>query len=140
MWITSPGPLVDVARIDEWLTEKVDGFSDKIKPDAKEVEEEGQKGGLGDIDLFTLTQDKDRLTVNNKWLQHLQKRFFGEDGQPRTVQETKGPQCMGLVLEWVYGAIVSTAGRAREVAHRSLGQNSIRKRDAGFGPGGAEAT
>ena len=36
---------------------------------------QGQKGGLGDIDLFTLTQDKDRLTVNNKWLQHLQVRL-----------------------------------------------------------------
>ena len=30
----------DVARICEWLTEKVDSFSAKIKPEAKEVEEE----------------------------------------------------------------------------------------------------
>ena len=30
----------EVARICEWLTEKVDGFSSKVKPEAKDVEEE----------------------------------------------------------------------------------------------------
>lgn len=30
----------EVARICEWVTEKVDGFSSKIKPEAKDVEEE----------------------------------------------------------------------------------------------------
>lgn len=30
----------DVARIAEWLTEKVDAFSSKVKPEAKDVEEE----------------------------------------------------------------------------------------------------
>lgn len=29
----------DVARICEWLTEKVDGFSAKLKPEAKEIQE-----------------------------------------------------------------------------------------------------
>ncbi len=33
-------PPEEVARICEWLTEKVDGFSAKIKPEAKEAEEE----------------------------------------------------------------------------------------------------
>lgn len=31
----------DVARICEWLTEKVDGFSAKLKPEAKEIQEVG---------------------------------------------------------------------------------------------------
>lgn len=30
----------EVVRICEWLTEKVDGFSSKIKPEAKDIEEE----------------------------------------------------------------------------------------------------
>ena len=30
----------EVARICEWLTEKLDGFSSKIKPEAKDIEEE----------------------------------------------------------------------------------------------------
>lgn len=30
----------DVARIAEWLTEKVDAFSSKVKPEAKDVEDE----------------------------------------------------------------------------------------------------
>lgn len=30
----------EVARVCEWLTEKVDGFSSKVKPEAKDVEEE----------------------------------------------------------------------------------------------------
>jgi hypothetical protein len=28
--------------------------------------------GIGDVDLFTLTEDRKALTVNAKWLQHLQ--------------------------------------------------------------------
>ena len=28
--------------------------------------------GIGDVDLFTLQEDKETLTVNAKWLQHLQ--------------------------------------------------------------------
>ncbi len=31
-----------------------------------------EEEGIGDVDLFTLTVDKDKLTVNSKWLQHLQ--------------------------------------------------------------------
>ena len=34
------------------------------------VQEEEE--GIGDVDLFTLTSDKDKLTVNCKWFQHLQ--------------------------------------------------------------------
>lgn len=34
----------EVARICEWLTEKVDGFSSKIKPEAKDIEEEVRPG------------------------------------------------------------------------------------------------
>ncbi|KAK9841198.1 hypothetical protein WJX74_001758 [Apatococcus lobatus] len=111
----------DVARICEWLTEKVDSFSAKIKPEAKEVEEEEEEEGIGDVDLFTLTSDKDKLTVNSKWQQHLQERLLGEDGHPRKVQEHEDPHSMGLVLEWVYGTIVSTAEKARDGAKRSLG-------------------
>lgn len=31
-----------------------------------------EEEGIGDVDLFTLTDDRHRLVVNVKWLQHLQ--------------------------------------------------------------------
>ena len=37
------------------------------------------------------------------------------------VQDTEDPHRLGLVLEWVYGTIVSTAEKARDGAKRSLG-------------------
>lgn len=35
--------------------------------DLQELEE-----GIGDVDLFTLQEDRETVTVNAKWLQHLQ--------------------------------------------------------------------
>ena len=34
--------------------------------------QEDEESGIGDVDLFTLSEDKTELTVNAKWLQHLQ--------------------------------------------------------------------
>ena len=52
---------------------------------------------------------------------HMQERLLGEDGHPRKVHEGEDPHRMGLVLEWVYGTIVSTAEKARDGAKRTLG-------------------
>ena len=38
------------------------------------------------MDLFTVSEDGKELTVNAKWLQHLQERLLGEDGHPRKVR------------------------------------------------------
>ncbi|KAL0025091.1 hypothetical protein WJX79_008079 [Trebouxia sp. C0005] len=114
-------PSMEVSRICEWLTEKVDGFSSKTRAEPKEAEEEEEEEGIGDVDLFTLTEDRNKLVVNVKWLQHLQERLLGDDGHPRKVHEGEDPNRMGLVLEWVYGTIVSTAEKARDGAKRALG-------------------
>ena len=37
---------------------------------SKPLQEEEE--GIGDVDLFTLTEDRNKLVVNVKWLQHLQ--------------------------------------------------------------------
>lgn len=50
---------------------QVDGFSTRIKPEPKDVEEDDEET-IGDVDLFSLIKEKDELTVNAKWLQHLQ--------------------------------------------------------------------
>ena len=34
--------------------------------------EQEEEEGIGDVDLFTLTEDRNKLVVNVKWLQHLQ--------------------------------------------------------------------
>jgi hypothetical protein len=71
--------------------------------------QEEEEETMGDVDLFTLSPDGEALTVNAKWLQHLQERLLGEDGHPVKVKPGEDPHSMGLVLEWVYGSIVSTA-------------------------------
>ncbi|CAD7697548.1 unnamed protein product [Ostreobium quekettii] len=121
-------PPEEVARLYEWLTEKVDSLCAKLKPDPKEEEIEEEES-VGDIDLFSLTESSEDLTVNPKWLQHLQERRLSDEGQPRRVKEGEDPHKVGLVLEWVYGSIVSTAEKARDGAKRPLGswQPSIKQ-------------
>ena len=52
---------------------QVDGFSARIKPEPKDIEEEEEEG-IGDVDLFALNPEPGQLSVNAKWLQHLQVR------------------------------------------------------------------
>eukprot|EP00775_Hariotina_reticulata_P013475 gene13475-13601_t len=114
-------PVDQVAHIAEWLTEKVDALSTRLKAEPREDEDEDDGEAMGDVDLFALTADGAALTVNAKWLQHLEERLLGEDGHPRKAREGEDPHRMGLVLEWVFGSIVSTAEKARDGAKRQLG-------------------
>ena len=50
---------------------QVDGYSARIKPEPKDVEEEEEEG-IGDVDLFAVSPQAGQLSVNAKWLQHLQ--------------------------------------------------------------------
>ena len=59
----------------------------------------------------------------------VQERLLGEDGHPRKVHEGEDPHRMGLVLEWVYGTIVSTAEKARDGAKRALGNPALCRQD-----------
>lgn len=54
------------------------------------LQEEDDGEPMGDVDLFALTQN-DALTVNSKWLQHLEERLLGEDGHPRKSREVEDP-------------------------------------------------
>lgn len=45
--------------------------------------------------------------------------------QPRKVKTSEDPHRLGLVLEWVYGTIVSTAEKARDGAKRALGEHAF---------------
>ena len=46
---------------------------------------------MGDVDLFALAREGEALTVNAKWLQHLEDRLLGEDGHPRKAREGEDP-------------------------------------------------
>ena len=112
----------DVNRIFDFLQEKVEALSSKLKSDANELEQEDPNEELiGDVDLFSLTEDGNSLEVNQKWLGHLRSRVLGEDTQPRRAKDGEDPTSAGLILEWVYGTIVSTAEKGRDAAHRALG-------------------
>lgn len=121
----------DVNRIFDFLQEKVEALSSKLKSDAKELEQEDpNEEPIGDVDLFSLTEDGQSLRVNQKWLGHLRSRVLGEDTQPRRAKEGEDPTSAGLILEWVYGTIVSTAEKGRDAAHRSLGTKPPSAEDA----------
>eukprot|EP00210_Caulerpa_lentillifera_P002504 g2401.t1 len=111
----------DVAKLYEWLTEKVDALCSKLKPDPKDEDIDEDEEAVGDIDLFSLTPDKSSFTVNPKWMEHLQERKLSDEGQPRKVKKGEDEHKVGLVLEWVYGSIVSTAEKARDGSKRALG-------------------
>mgnify|MGYP001807241185 CR=1 FL=1 len=77
---------------------------------------------MGDVDLFALAQEGEALTVNSKWLQHLEDRLLGEDGHPRKAREGEDPHrcgwvgvrgntaghCLLAVLLWCRPALCST--------------------------------
>ena len=119
-------PAEELARAAEWLVEKVDALSSRTRVDPEE-EEDGANGdgdddeAMGDVDLFALAPGGGGLGVNAKWLRHLQERLLGEDGHPRRARPGEDPHALGLVLEWVYGSIVSTAEKGRDGAKRPLG-------------------
>ena len=103
-------------RCAEFLLDRVEGYAAELnKPrdanDPDEIEEE--------IDLFTYDQEAAEMNVHPKWLQHLERRQIGEDGQPCRVENDD--DCRGLVLDWVYGRIVCTMEKARASAKRTLG-------------------
>jgi Ubiquitin carboxyl-terminal hydrolase len=111
----------DIQHIFDFLTEKLDTLSTRLKSDAAELELEDQdEEPIGDVDLFSLTPDGTALCVNDKWMSHLRSRVLGEDSQPRQAKEGEDPTKAGLALEWVYGTIVSTAEKGRDAAHRII--------------------
>ena len=103
-------------RCAEFLLDRVEGYAAELnKPrdanDPNDIEDE--------IDLFTYDQEAAEMNVHPKWLQHLERRQIGEDGQPCRAENSK--DCRGLVLDWVYGRIVCTMLNARASAKRTLG-------------------
>lgn len=91
---------------------QVDALSTKLKPEPKDEEEAEEEEAMGDVDLWGLAEEGAALTVNSKWLAHLQTRLLGEDGHPRRVQESEDPSSMGLVLEWVSDRAVGAGAGA----------------------------
>ena len=63
-----------------------------------------------------------------------QERLLGEDGNPRRTKDSEDPFHMGLVLEWVYGTIVSTAEKARDSAKKALGALRLPCNEPGLAP------
>lgn len=112
----------DISALSEWLTEKVDSLGAKWKLDPNEKEEvEEEEEAMGDVDLLSVSEDGKDIIVNEKWLHHLNERILGDDGHPRKAKSDEDPHHVGLVLEWIYGSIVSTAEKARDSAKRNLG-------------------
>ncbi|KAG1660965.1 hypothetical protein FOA52_005590 [Chlamydomonas sp. UWO 241] len=119
--------LDDAANIVEWLTEKIDALSTKLKADPKDEQDDDDEN-MGDVDLWSIVGGEEggdgsgrAVCVNDKWLTHLTARLLGEDGHPRKARDGEDRTGAGLVLEWVYGLIVSTAEKARDGAKRCLG-------------------
>ena len=135
----------DVAKLADWLIEKVDALGAKTRLDDDDDaaatttgdDDDGDDESIGDVDLFTLVEAADAvggrpaLTVNPRWLAHLSRRVLGDDGAPRPARPGEDPHACGLVLEWVYGTIVSTAEKARDCARKRLGPHTPTRVAAG---------
>eukprot|EP01025_Chloroclados_australasicus_P049752 TRINITY_DN5689_c0_g2_i1.p1 TRINITY_DN5689_c0_g2~~TRINITY_DN5689_c0_g2_i1.p1 ORF type:complete len:1116 (-),score=154.62 TRINITY_DN5689_c0_g2_i1:1122-4469(-) len=112
----------DLYSIIEWVIEKIEMLSSKWKLDPEEDIDEGdQEENVAEIDLFKLSEDGSSLVVEPKWFDHLADRVLGPDGSPKK-RNPENPERQGLVLDWIYGMIVSTAERAREACRHALGQ------------------
>jgi hypothetical protein len=112
-------PPADVQTIYEWVLEKLDGFAASWK-DTPDEEGAIESQNLNDIDLFSLKEGNEEVTVHRFWLNHLEDRVMGPDSTPQKAMEGEDPARVGLVLEWVYGSVVSTSEKARESARRQL--------------------
>ncbi len=106
----------NMGDVDLWALAGGISSSSTSGGDGKEEGKDQQLQQDGGEDTSSLS-----LTVNDKWLQHLQDRLLGEDGHPRKARPGEDPHSNGLVLEWIYGSIVSTAEKARDGAKRFLG-------------------
>lgn len=102
----------------DWVLEKVDGLAASWK-DVPEDEGPDESQQLNDIDLFTLSTADSSITVHDYWLRHLEARVMG-DAHPRKARGDEDGEHIGLVLEWLYGSIVSTSEKARESSKRQL--------------------
>jgi hypothetical protein len=102
----------------EWVLEKIDGFAASWK-DSQDEEDSEDSQHLNDIDLFSLSDDNKNLMAHPLWQTHLEDRVMG-DSNPHKAGPGEDPGRVGLVLEWMYGSIVSTSEKARESAKRQL--------------------
>lgn len=63
---------------------------------------EEEEENMGDVDLWALASSGNALTVNSRWLGHLQDRLLGEDGHPRKVCCVCGVcVCVWLTCLWL---------------------------------------
>lgn len=69
----------------------VDGSACVLRVCCVCVQDDGDAEAMGDVDLFALANEGEALTVNSKWLQHLEERLLGEDGHPRKAREGEDP-------------------------------------------------
>jgi hypothetical protein len=102
----------------EWVLEKIDSFAASWK-DCQDEEDAEDSQHLNDIDLFSLTDGNQGLVAHHLWLSHLEDRVM-RDGNLHKAAPGEDPSRLGLVLEWIYGSIVSTSEKARESAKRQL--------------------
>jgi hypothetical protein len=77
---------------------------------------------MGDVDLWELADGGNSLTVNKKWLQHLQDRLLGEDGHPRKVSTCTSWAGEQAGTAWLVGteAMVGLSSEAADERGRWL--------------------
>jgi hypothetical protein len=113
---------VDIQAVFFWILEKVDALSTgwrHIQSTPAGCDEDSSPAAM---DLFSICPDTGNIIVNPSWYQHLGKRTLG---QGRTVMEsTDGiPDQCGLLVEWVYGLVVSEGEKLRDNSRRTLSRN-----------------
>ena len=65
-----------------------------------------EEAAIGDVDLFSLSEENSEIPVNAHWLQHLQERLLGEAGHPRKVWRCRvARQEGGSIIVSTFGGV-----------------------------------
>ncbi|KAL0037645.1 hypothetical protein WJX77_006007 [Trebouxia sp. C0004] len=119
-------PEKELAKLCAWMTDQVDAIASGHAQVLMQIDTQlkahhtSDDDDIGDVDIFVLTKDGMKLTVNPLWLAHLQTRIMFACGHVHRTQRGQDPYSIGAVLEWVFGMYVSKYEYGRNIAKTRL--------------------
>ncbi|KAL0047720.1 hypothetical protein WJX82_010297 [Trebouxia sp. C0006] len=119
-------PEEEIAKLCAWMTDKVEAIASGHAQVLMQIDTQlkahhtSDDDDIGDVDIFVLTRDGMKLTVNPLWLAHLQTRIMFACGHVHRTQRGQDPYSIGAVLEWVFGMYVSKYEYGRNIAKTPL--------------------
>lgn len=105
-----------VRMVFHWVLEKVDCFGTALKRPASDQECAGNFWSPDSSDMFVLSEDQKYLCVSPQWQEFLKRQA----GQHESEEDFLDKSPDDLLLQWIYGTVVSQCEKARDGAKRAL--------------------